>query len=63
MQRISAMLGTIKRSDGTTQVTFAGWPLYTFRRGQKGGRRERDRRKAFGASWYPLHSNGKKAGH
>jgi predicted lipoprotein with Yx(FWY)xxD motif len=26
----AAMPGTIEREDGTTQVTYAGWPLYTF---------------------------------
>jgi predicted lipoprotein with Yx(FWY)xxD motif len=59
----SAMLGTIKRSDGTTQVTYAGWPLYTFIMDKKPGEDNGTDLKAFGASWYPLHSNGKKAGH
>jgi predicted lipoprotein with Yx(FWY)xxD motif len=59
----AAMLGTIKRSDGTTQVTYAGWPLYTFVEDQKPGEDNGTDSKAFGASWYPLHSNGKKAGH
>lgn len=59
----AAMLGTIKRSDGTTQVTYAGWPLYTFVGDQKPGEDNGTDSKAFGASWYPLHSNGKKAGH
>jgi predicted lipoprotein with Yx(FWY)xxD motif len=59
----AAMLGTIKRSDGTTQVTYAGWPLYTFVEDQKPGEDNGTDSKAFGASWYPLHSNGTKAGH
>ena len=57
------MLGTIKRSDGTTQVTYAGWPLYTFVEDKKPGEDNGTDSKAFGASWYPLHANGKKAGH
>jgi predicted lipoprotein with Yx(FWY)xxD motif len=59
----SAMLGTIKRSDGTTQVTYAGWPLYTFVEDKKPGEDNGTDSKAFGASWYPLHANGQKAGH
>lgn len=59
----ASMLGTIKRDDGTTQVTYAGWPLYTFVDDQKPGEDSGTDSKAFGASWYPLHSNGKKAGH
>ena len=59
----SAMLGTIKRPDGTTQVTYAGWPLYTFVEDSKPGEDNGTDSKAFGASWYPLHSNGQKAGH
>jgi predicted lipoprotein with Yx(FWY)xxD motif len=59
----SSMLGTIERSDGTMQVTYAGWPLYTFVEDKKPGEDNGTDSKAFGASWYPLHSNGKKAGH
>ena len=59
----AAMLGTIKRSDGTTQVTYAGWPLYTFVEDKKPGEDNGTDSKAFGASWYPLHPNGEKAGH
>jgi predicted lipoprotein with Yx(FWY)xxD motif len=64
MSGVSAsMLGTIKRSDGTTQVTYAGWPLYTFVADKKPGEDNGTDSKAFGASWYPLHANGQKAGH
>jgi predicted lipoprotein with Yx(FWY)xxD motif len=59
----SSMLGTIQRSDGTTQVTYAGWPLYTFVEDKKPGEDNGTDVKAFGASWYPLHANGQKAGH
>jgi len=59
----TSMLGTIKRDDGTTQVTYAGWPLYTFVEDKKPGEDNGTDSKAFGASWYPLHSNGKKGGH
>jgi predicted lipoprotein with Yx(FWY)xxD motif len=59
----SSMLGTIERSDGTTQVTYAGWPLYTFVEDKKPGEDNGTDSKAFGASWYPLHPNGEKAGH
>jgi predicted lipoprotein with Yx(FWY)xxD motif len=59
----AAMLGTIKRDDGTTQVTYAGWPLYTFVEDKKPGEDNGTDSKGFGASWYPLHSNGKKGGH
>jgi predicted lipoprotein with Yx(FWY)xxD motif len=59
----AAMLGTIEREDGTTQVTYAGWPLYTFVEDKKPGEDNGTDSKAFGAAWYPLHSNGEKAGH
>jgi predicted lipoprotein with Yx(FWY)xxD motif len=59
----AAMLGTIEREDGTTQVTYAGWPLYTFVEDKKPGEDNGTDSKAFGAAWYPLHSNGKKGGH
>jgi predicted lipoprotein with Yx(FWY)xxD motif len=59
----AAMLGTIERADGSTQVTYAGWPLYTYVGDSKPGEDNGTDSKAFGASWYPLHSNGQKAGH
>ena len=58
----ASKLGTIERKDGTTQVTYAGWPLYTFVEDKKPGEDNGTDSKAFGASWYPLHANGEKAG-
>jgi predicted lipoprotein with Yx(FWY)xxD motif len=60
---MSSEMGTTKRSDGTVQVTYAGWPLYTFEGDSKPGEANGTDSKAFGASWYPLHPNGEKAGH
>lgn len=59
----ASKLGTIERKDGTMQVTYAGWPLYTFVEDKKPGEDNGTDSKAFGASWYPLHPNGQKAGH
>lgn len=58
----ASKLGTTKRNDGTMQVTYAGWPLYTFVEDKKPGEDNGTDVKAFGASWYPLHANGQKAG-
>jgi predicted lipoprotein with Yx(FWY)xxD motif len=44
-------------------VTYAGWPLYTFEDEKKPGEDSGTDSKAFGASSYPLHPNGEKAGH
>ncbi len=60
---MASKLGTTERKDGTTQVTYAGWPLYTFVEDKKPGEDNGTDSKAFGASWYPLHPNGEKAGH
>jgi predicted lipoprotein with Yx(FWY)xxD motif len=60
---MASKLGTTERKDGTMQVTYAGWPLYTFVEDKKPGEDNGTDSKAFGASWYPLHPNGEKAGH
>lgn len=57
-----AKVSTIKRTDGTTQVTYAGWPLYTYAADTKPGDATGTDIKSFGGSWYPLHANGEKAG-
>jgi predicted lipoprotein with Yx(FWY)xxD motif len=55
-------LGTTKRTDGTVQVTYAGWPLYTYTADTKPGEDNGTDVDAFGAAWYPLHPDGEKAG-
>jgi predicted lipoprotein with Yx(FWY)xxD motif len=54
----AGMLGTTKRSDGTVQVTYNGWPLYTYVGDQKPGEATGNDVKAFGAQWYALQPNG-----
>jgi predicted lipoprotein with Yx(FWY)xxD motif len=57
----SAKLGTTKRTDGTTQVTYNGHPLYTFIKDQnKPGSTAGEGVNAFGAEWYVLGTNGKR---
>jgi predicted lipoprotein with Yx(FWY)xxD motif len=54
-------LGTTKRSDGTTQVTYNGHPLYLFVIDQnKPGSTKGEGVDAFGAEWYVVGTNGKK---
>jgi predicted lipoprotein with Yx(FWY)xxD motif len=57
----ASMLGTTKRSDGTVQVTYAGWPLYTYAADKKPGEANGNDIDSFGAQWYALHANGEKA--
>ena len=57
----ASKLGTTKRSDGTSQVTYGGHPLYTFIADQgKPGSTKGEGLDAFGAEWYVVGSNGKK---
>ena len=57
----AAKLGTTRRSDGTTQVTYNGHPLYTFVADQsKPGSTAGEASKAFGAEWYVVGTNGNK---
>ena len=57
----ASKLGTTKRKDGTEQVTYAGWPLYTYVADEKPGEANGNDIDAFGAEWYALHANGEKA--
>jgi predicted lipoprotein with Yx(FWY)xxD motif len=57
----ASKLGTTKRSDGTTQVTYGGHPLYTFIADKnKPGATKGEGLDAFGAEWYVVGTNGKK---
>lgn len=56
----SADLGTIARSDGTTQVTYKGHPLYFFARDKDSGDSYGQGVKGFGADWYVLSPSGTK---
>jgi predicted lipoprotein with Yx(FWY)xxD motif len=55
-----SLLGSIRRADGSRQVTYAGHPVYFFSgdtgRGQTNGEGLKD----FGAGWYVLTPAGKK---
>ena len=55
-----ALLGSIRRGDGTRQVTYAGHPLYLFFGDTKRGQTNGEGLKDFGAAWYALMPSGKK---
>lgn len=57
---MSADLGTIKRTDGTTQVTYKGHPLYYFASDKDSGDAYGQGINGFGAPWYVLAPNGSK---
>jgi predicted lipoprotein with Yx(FWY)xxD motif len=58
----SALLGTTKRSDGSTQVTYKGHPLYTYAGDAKAGDTNGQGVSAFGARWYAVSPSGKRVG-
>jgi predicted lipoprotein with Yx(FWY)xxD motif len=55
----ASKLGTTKRSDGTTQVTYNGHPVYGFKNDAKAGDTNGQGLTAFGAEWYVLSPAGK----
>jgi predicted lipoprotein with Yx(FWY)xxD motif len=58
---MAAKLGTTRRKDGTTQVTYAGHPLYTFAGDSRPGEANGNDVDAFGAEWYALQGSGEEA--
>jgi predicted lipoprotein with Yx(FWY)xxD motif len=58
----AAKLGSIKRADGKTEVTYAGHPLYTYAGDSKPGQTSGQGLDDFGAEWYVLAPSGHQIG-
>lgn len=54
----ASLLGTIKRQDSTSQVTYAGHPLYYFLTDKKAGDVTGQGVNGFGAPWYVVAPSG-----
>jgi predicted lipoprotein with Yx(FWY)xxD motif len=57
-----SLLGTTKRADGKTQVTYNGHPLYRYVGDDAPGDLNGQGVKAFGARWYGVGAAGKRLG-
>ena len=55
-----SLLGTVRRPDGSTQVTYHGHPLYYFKGDSAAGSAKGQGLKAFGADWYVVGASGSK---
>ena len=55
-----ALVGTIKRPDGTMQLIYNGHPLYYFTADTAAGTAHGQAVKAFGAEWYVVNASGSK---
>jgi len=53
-----SLIGTIKRPSGALQLTYAGWPLYTFTPSLKPGGVGGQALYQFGGFWYLIHTSG-----
>jgi predicted lipoprotein with Yx(FWY)xxD motif len=56
---IETKLGTLKRKDGTLQVTYYGHPLYTYVGDTGSGEATGNAATAFGGQWHALNPNDK----
>jgi predicted lipoprotein with Yx(FWY)xxD motif len=54
----AAKLGTTKRTDGTTQVTYNGHPLYTFKLDSAPGDTNGQGKNLSGGLWWVVGTNG-----
>jgi len=57
---IAALLGTSRRTDGTTEVTYKGHPLYYYAGDSGPAQTTGQGLNQFGAKWYLLAANGNK---
>jgi predicted lipoprotein with Yx(FWY)xxD motif len=58
MSGVSGKLGTITRSDGTTQATYDGHPLYTYAADSAPGQAKGNGLNASGGLWYEMTVSG-----
>jgi predicted lipoprotein with Yx(FWY)xxD motif len=56
----AAKLGTIKRADGSSEITYNGHPLYRFEGDTAPGQASGQGLDDFGAEWYALSASGDK---
>ena len=54
------MVSTTKRSDGKTQLTYDGHPLYLFKNDTKAGQTNGEGINAFGGNWFAVSAEGGK---
>jgi len=54
----ASLLGTTKRNNGSTQVTYNKHPLYNFSLDKQAGQTKGEGVSAFGAKWYALSAEG-----
>jgi len=54
----SSLLGTVKGGAGKTEVTYNGWPLYTFIGDSSAGQAKGQALTNFGGTWYVLNTAG-----
>ena len=55
----TSLLGTTKRADGSSEVTYAGHPLYTFAGDTQAGQTNGQGSNGFGAPWWVVTPAGK----
>ena len=48
----TSLIGTLERRDGAMQITYNGWPLYTFQQDAGSGTVEGQDVHGFGGEWY-----------